>query len=120
MGLGEPVAECLAGGGGSGALVSPGRPTCPPRRKTFFYFFLKEKNEIYSRSRKLEANFRCTTFFLASDFLSTQQWPGHNKSRRAGTQGMATLLFNPPFIRATENGAQCRQRRSIPLRRGHP
>ena len=60
---GEPLAECLAGGGGSGALVSPGRPTCPPRQKTFFYFFLKEKNEIYSRSRKLEANFRCTTFF---------------------------------------------------------
>ena len=47
------------GGGSCGALVGAGRPHPHPHQKNF----TPAQNEICSRGRKLEANFRYTNFF---------------------------------------------------------
>ena len=57
---------CLVILGGGGSNWPPGilaDPPTHPRQK----IFPQEKNEIYQRGPNLEANFRYTNFFLASD-----------------------------------------------------
>ena len=52
------IRPLLSDRGSPRALASPGRPPHPQQK-----IFLRRKNEIYQRGRKLEADFRYTNFF---------------------------------------------------------
>ena len=81
----------LKGPEGGGGVWGPGqpRPTYPPThiRK----FFPQEKNEIYQRSRKFEAEFRHTTFFWPLTHPLTDPFSLSNS--------LLTILFCAPSIR---------------------